>query len=214
MTNPFVNAVDVFSNADRTKLPENSDPKPAAPCRSRHNESLEHSILKYPDPGSEYRMQLLSKFIEIYLPEEAHNPTRAGQSSASWVHILPDITLTNSAYNTSLVALCVAQLAIWNHDHILQKESSQLYSSALGELRKTIGALGRRKLVAPEATLASIMILSLYEVSVVASRIRTESNLSHCSSFQDRRGRILGGYTFKVVLTFYRFLGQTSVKLQ
>jgi hypothetical protein len=50
---------------------------------------------------------------------------------------------------------------------ILEKESSHLYGSALGELRKTISLIGYRKLVAPEATLASILILSTYEVGFV-----------------------------------------------
>jgi hypothetical protein len=174
VTNPFVKAVNILSNADKTKLLENSDPKPVIPSRAHHNESLEHSIPKSPDPEPLHRMQLLSKFIEIYFPEPAEGPTRVGQTPASWVYVLPDITLTNSAYNTSLAALCVAQLGIWNDDPVLGKESSQLYGSALGRLRKTIGSIGCRKLVAPEATLASIVILSTYEVSFVTASIRTE----------------------------------------
>ena len=118
-------------------------------------------------------MQLLSKFIEIYFPKPAEGsqgpqgPIRASQTPASWVHILPDITLTNPAYNTSVAALCLEQLGIWNHDPVLEKEGSRLYGSALGELRKTIGSISSRKLVAPEATLASIVVLSTYEVSSV-----------------------------------------------
>jgi hypothetical protein len=172
VANPFVKAVDIFSSADKTKLPENSDPKPATPL-ARHSGSPENSIPKCPDPGQVHRMQLLSKFIEIYFPiatqgsQGLQGPTRASQTPASWAHILPDITLTNSAYNTSLAALCLEQLGIWNHDPVLGKEGSQLYGSALGELRKTIGSISSRKLVAPEATLASIVILSTYEVSFV-----------------------------------------------
>lgn len=103
----------------------------------------------------------------VYHPEEAHGPTRAGQTPASWVHMLPDITLTDSAYNTSLAALCVEQLGSWNHDPVLVRESSRLYGSALGELRKTIGG---RKLAAPDATLANVVLLSTYEVSLVAAK--------------------------------------------
>jgi hypothetical protein len=213
VTNPFVKAVDILSNADKTKLLENSDPKPVIPSRAHDNESLEHSISKSPDPEPVHRMQLLSKFIEIYFPEPAEGLTRVGQTPASWVHVLPDITLTNSAYNTSLAALCVAQLGIWNDDPVLGKESFQLYGSALGRLRKTIGSIGCRKLVAPEATLASIVILSTYEVSLSQLVSELNSNLCHCSSSRVHWGRIQGGCTFRVVLTFYSSLDQASVKL-
>jgi len=60
-----------------------------------------------------------------------------------------------------LAALCVAQLGIWHHDPVLEKESSQLYGSAVGELRKTIGC---QKLLAPVATLAGTVILATYEL--------------------------------------------------
>ena len=158
-------------------------------------------------------MQLLSKFIEIYHPNAGQGPTRAGETPASWVDVLPGITLTNSAYNTSLAALCVAQLGIWNHDVVLENESSQLYGSALGELRKMIGTIGSRKLGTPEATLASIVILSTYEVSIAVARIGTESNMNYYSNSRIDQSRILGGCTFGVVLTFYSFLDQASVKL-
>ena len=213
VAHPFVKAVDIFSNGGKTKLPEDLYLNPATPARARHNRSLRHPIPRSPDSEPAYRMQLLSKFIEIYFPRATHVTTRAGQTPASWVHVLPDITLTNPAYNASLAALCVAQLGIWNHDSVLGKESHQLYGSALGELRKTIGSIGCRRLVAPEATVASIVILSTYEVSCVVSRIRTESKLSCGSNFQVRQGRAWGGCTSGVDLPFYSFLGAGSVKL-
>lgn len=176
MTNPFVNAVDIFSNADKTKLPENWGPEEAIPGVCPYK-SLEHPIPKSPDPDSLYRIQLLAKFFEVYLPKAGQGSTRASQSPASWVYILHDITQTDSTYNTSLGALCVAQLGIWNRDPVLVKESSQLYGSALGELRKTVSY---RKLAAPEATLASIVILTMYEVSLIPGATRTESNVNYC----------------------------------
>jgi hypothetical protein len=188
VTNPFVKAVDVLSCAEKKKPPNKSaGPEQATPSRPRHEDSVVHSILKSPDPGPVQRAQLLSKFIEIYLPESTQGP---GQTSASWVHALPDITVTNSAYDSSLAALCAAQLGIWNHDLALVKESHRLYCYALGELRKTINC---RKLVAPEATLASIVMFSIYEVSLVTCKIRTKSYLSNCSSSQIYPSRILGG---------------------
>lgn len=174
MTDPFVKAVDVVSNTDKRKLAVNSGPNCAVPSRARHNESLNYSIPKSPDPAPVYSTLLLSKFIEIYFPNATLGPsTRAGEAHASWIHALPEITVTNSAYKLSLTALCVAQLGIWNHDPVLVKESSQLYVSALGELRKSIGY---KRLVAPEATLASTAIFSMYEVSVIVSKL--EMNLT------------------------------------
>jgi hypothetical protein len=171
VTNPFVKAVDIFSKADRTKLPENSGPKSATRPGAPHNENLDLSIPNSPDPEPVYMMQLLAKFIDIYFPNAAQSPSRVCQSPASWAHVLPYITRSNSAYNTSLAALCMAQLGIWNRDSVLRKESSRLYGSALGELRKTIGSISSYKLDAPEATLASIVILSTYEVSLIAAEV-------------------------------------------
>ena len=197
VTNPFVKAVDIFSNTDKTRHPANSNPKQATSSPSRHNESLVHSIPESPYPALVYTMQLLSKFIDIYFPNGARESARAGQTDASWVHVLPDITLTSPAYNTSLAALCVAQLGIWNHDPALAKESSQLYGSALRELKKTISS---SKQTAIEATLASTVILSTYEVSLIVARTKTEFNQSHYSCFQIHRVGFLGGQvTFRVV---------------
>jgi hypothetical protein len=211
VTNPFVKAVDIFSNTDNTRLPASSNPKRATSSPVRHNESLQHLIPKSPDPAQIHTMQLLSKFIDVYFPNGARAPAGTGQTDASWVHVLPDITLTNPAYNKSLAALCVAQLGIWNHDPGLVQESSQLYGSALRELKKAISC---RKQAATEATLASTVILSTYEVSFVAARTRAEFNPSHCSCSQVHRVRFLGGQvTFWVVLGLYSCLGHVYMKL-
>ena len=169
LTNPFVKAVDVVSNASKTKLPENFVSKQVTVSHACHFETVTHSLPKSPNPDPVYMVQLLSNFMGIYHPEDTQGPTRAGQTPASWVHMLPSITLTDSAYNASLAALCVEQLGSWNHDPVLVRDSSRLYGSALEELRKTIGA---RKLVAPDATLASIVLLSTYEVGLVAATSR------------------------------------------
>lgn len=132
------------------------------------NGRQKNSILTSPEPAPIHRMQLLAKLIEVYVPESAQDPTTAGQAHACWVRALLDITPANSVYNISLAALCAVQLGIWNRDPVLVRESSQLYGSALGELRKTIGC---RKPVALEATLASTVILSTYEVSHILARI-------------------------------------------
>lgn len=149
------------------ELCEKSVPKQATVSYASHFETLKHSIPNSPDPDPVYMVQLLSNFMGVYHPEAAQDPKRAGQTPASWVHLLPDITLTDSAYNASLAALCVEQLGSWNHDPVLVRDSSRLYGSALRELRKTIGG---RNLAAPDATLANVVLLSTYEVSLVAPK--------------------------------------------
>jgi hypothetical protein len=161
VSNPFVKAVDVLSEAGKPKLAENQGPKEAIPSRECHCEILKLSISKAPDPAPVHMMQLLSAFIEVYVPESARGSIQVGQTPESWIYLLPDITVTNSAYNTSLAALCLAQLGIWNRDPALAETSFKLYGSALRELKKTISC---RKLGTPEATLASIAILSTYEL--------------------------------------------------
>lgn len=108
------------------------------------------------------RVQLISTFMGLYLPATTNSIRANGQDPATWVHILPEITTTNSAYNRSIAALCLRQVGVWKNDPTLLLESHRLYGSALEALRTTIGG---SKLVAPEATLASIVILSTYEVS-------------------------------------------------
>jgi hypothetical protein len=211
VTNPTVKALDVFSNADKTKLLDNLGSKQSAPSRAYRNERPNYLIPNSPDPAPVHRMQLLSAFIEVYFPKAAQGPIGAGQTQTCWVDALPYITLTNSAYNTSLTALCVAQLGIWNHDPVLVKESFQLYGSAVRQLRKTIGC---QKLLAPVATLAGTVILATYEVSAVASGTSAESKLSYCSCSRVRRDRALGGQvTFEVVVGFCNCLDQASTKL-
>jgi hypothetical protein len=114
---------------------------------------------------AEYLTQALSTFLSLYLPEEARGRTKPYQTPASWVHVLASLPLENPVYNKSLAALCVAQIGRCNHDVALFRESIGLYTSALGELRRTIQR-GRPK--SPEATLASIVILSIYEVCHLA----------------------------------------------
>ena len=160
VTNPFVKAVDIFSDVAKAKLAKNLGPSQAIPSIYQC-EGPNLCMLKSPDHAPEHRMQLLSAFIEVYVPTTARSSVQDLQTPESWIYLLPDITMINSAYNKSLAALCLAQLGIWNRDTVLMSESFQLYGSALGELKKTISC---RNLGTPEATLASIAILSTYEV--------------------------------------------------
>jgi hypothetical protein len=159
--NPFVKAVDIVSDVNKPNLPENSGPRKGVSSRACYSETLKPYISRSPDQAPAQRMQLLSTFIEVYVAEAAQCSAQVGQTPESWVYLLPDITVTNSAYNMSLLALCLAQLGIWNRDPALARESFHIYGSALGELKKTISC---QNLGTPEATLASIVILSTYEL--------------------------------------------------
>jgi hypothetical protein len=57
----------------------------------------------------------------------------------------------------------MAQIGMWNSDQAKLNESVRLYASALRELRSSIKAGVRED---AEATIASIVILSTYEVRV------------------------------------------------
>lgn len=127
----------------------------------RHGHLQSNPILKSPRSDAVHQVQLLSIFMGIYLPRIAGTPVQ-GQSPVTWVHQLPGLSTTSDAYNLSITALSLSQVGIWNKDFALVKESQRLYGSALVALR---GAISSRKLMAPEATLATIIILSTYEVS-------------------------------------------------
>lgn len=159
-------ASDILSTTDQGKpeAKEKASGKYGRPPREpeRHGHLQNNPILKSPSSDSVHQGQLLSTFIGLYLPRITQETQVHGQSPATWVHQLPDLATTNNAYNISITALSLSQIGIWNKDLPLVKEGQRLYGSALAALR---GAISSQKLVAPEATLATIIILSTYEVS-------------------------------------------------
>jgi hypothetical protein len=165
MRNPRAKAVDIISTTTTEKKH-----KPAeSPCSKQtmtalemHHRNQNNSMPTPLNSGAVDRMQLLSSIFDLHFPK-ARGPTIPGQGPASWINSLHGITATNSAYDLSLKALCLAQAGSWHHDTALVKDSHRLYGSALRGLRE---ALSHRKLEAPEATLAIIIILSTYEVSL------------------------------------------------
>ena len=168
---PFVKAIDILSNAGRITLPDTNEKTGTEHVEAQVQAAIElardryeTSIPNSPDQGPMDRMQQFSTFIGLYLPRVAQGPAIPGRSPVSWVHTLPSLAITNHAYTISIKALCAAHIGAWNCNHALVMESHRLYGSALRELRNTLAS---RKLVAPEATLASIIILSTYEVSRV-----------------------------------------------
>lgn len=163
----MVKAIDILSNGEDEHLPktkEKARPKQGnAGCERHHRQNQDISIPGQPSSEAVDRVQLLSTFIDLYLPKTSQSPTGLGPSPATWVHILPNLVSTNDVYNTSMKALCLSQLGVWNRNLALVKESQRLYGSALRELRAAISRPGTE---ASEATLATIVILSTYEVSL------------------------------------------------
>lgn len=186
----------------------------------RHHEQKVQTITwKSPDPAPEFLMQATSTFINLYLPASAQGPTPSGQSPASWVYVLPNFTHQNSAYKKCLTVLCVAQLGTWNHDSVLEHESTRLYASALAELRTTIQS---GKIKDPEATLASVVMLSTYEVCsclLFGRWIREVRALADPKigngrhSWAHRKAITPGPLTFEVVRRSCSFLDGGSMKV-
>jgi hypothetical protein len=166
MASPFSHVLDTSSIADEPGAGDTP-----RKCRLSQSKLPNRTCLKghiaglpvVPNPSPEYRKQLLSSFISLYLPTGAQQTTISGRTPASWVHLLADSNFQSPAYNASLSALCIAQLGLWNRDLVNFNEGVTLYASALRELRSSIGTGARKD---PEATLACIVILSTFEVRV------------------------------------------------
>jgi hypothetical protein len=118
------------------------------------------SMPKCPNPVPAHLVQLFSSFIGLYLPKENQNPTVPGRTPASWVEVVAGFELNHPVFNSSLAALCTAHLGTWKKDDPLLNESIILYASALQKLRVSL----KERIVNPKAILASIIMLSTYEV--------------------------------------------------
>lgn len=193
LKNPGVKALDILSTKTsekkKVKTPENIYPISVVTIFGEYPEKQNVSIPPSPDPGTLNRIQLLSTFIDLYLPK-TQGPAAPGQSPATWINCLGNIATSNNTFDISLKALCSTQLGLWHRDSALVKESHRLYGSALRGLREEIS---HRKLDVPKATLATIIILSTYEVrSPVFAAGLTQSDEMDSYSPGHRRG-VRGG---------------------
>jgi hypothetical protein len=165
MASPFDHIADASSVADGSKIWD-----VAARCRQTHGQSSFQirkgqragALPQSPSPIPAYMIQLLSSFIGLYLPKDSHHGAISGRTPSSWVHLLAYSNLHSSAYMSSLAALCTSQLGTWHKDEAMLNESIRLYASSLRELRTKI--LNGNIQKDSEATLASIVLLSTYEV--------------------------------------------------
>ncbi|PMD12332.1 hypothetical protein NA56DRAFT_756693 [Hyaloscypha hepaticicola] len=163
--NPETKTIDVLSN---TSTERRTKPKTQQITNHTHVTSAPASFYgiwnnAIPQTLSEEavnRLPLLSSFLDVYLPK-VNVATICGQTQASWINPLHSVNNTNKFYDWSLKALCMAQIGLWNEKPDLVKDSHRLYGWALRGLRE---ALSHPKSEAPEATLATTLLLSTYEL--------------------------------------------------
>lgn len=173
LNNPRVKAVDILSTAS-TGTKKNANNLGNAYSTSlmtaiKRSHDKQNNSVPHPISSEDVdRIQLLSTFVDLHLPKAQGPILRPdAQSPATWINCLGDLASNSNTFDTSLKALCLAQIGLWHHDLGLMKESRRLYGSALRGLRD---AVSHQKLEFPKATLATIIILSTYEVSLSNSR--------------------------------------------
>ena len=167
MASPFSQVLDSTSMINDTLGIRKSHSTRSEVSNLVWGESHSASLRLSPNAAPEYMMQLLCSFRSLYLPAGGQPSPISGRTPASWIELLASSTLGGLTYNTSLTALCTAQLGMLNKDQVALNESVRIYALALRELRSSIKAGVQED---PEAVLASIAMLSTYEVGVLANR--------------------------------------------
>lgn len=115
--------------------------------------------LATPSSASVFESQFFSLFRSQWLPVGS-----AGVGpSYSWIEVLPDLRHGDPALQAATTALSTARLGQVHSDMVLKKESLKLYG--LG-LRRLQDALWDEKRMHNDETLATALILALYEVAI------------------------------------------------
>jgi hypothetical protein len=115
--------------------------------------------LATPSSASLFQAQFFSLFCSQWLPID----NAAVGPSYSWIEVLPDLRHSDPALRAAITALSTARLGQVNSDAVLKKESLKLYG--LG-LRRLQDALWDEQRMHSDETLASALILALYEASI------------------------------------------------
>lgn len=134
---------------DRTTKPSSPELKPS----TKDLPDLSNSLI----PHTAFRQQLLSKFIDGYIPI-----TRLGANGQnSWLHMLPELPTLTKALEISIMAVCTARWGREIDNLALIKESLNLYTQGLRQLQI---ALCDSELRYKDETLGACMALAMYEV--------------------------------------------------
>ena len=128
------------------------------------------SLPKAVHPKNAYRAQILSVFIDGFLPEAEKTYDLGSRRSISWLQVVTSVPEQGDALSSALTALALARLGRLHHDARLAMDSKVLYSTALSQLQR---ALSTKSVMFREDTLGACLALEMYEVSPSAnSRLR------------------------------------------
>ncbi|KAF2477520.1 uncharacterized protein BDR25DRAFT_274717 [Lindgomyces ingoldianus] len=131
--------------------------------RSSASKAVDVLVPRQLSPIAVERIQHLSNFLSLYLPKwegETLTPPSA------LILSLPSTPASRQVLLASLDALSAAQLAVSNKNYPLINRSRSLYSTALGQLMRSIT---QPKTPQEDETLLATYLLALYEVFVGVS---------------------------------------------
>ncbi|RDW70609.1 Zn(II)2Cys6 transcription factor domain-containing protein [Aspergillus mulundensis] len=113
--------------------------------------------LPRPNVNPELRVQLLTAFIEGYLPQQPHLRDRTGRT---FLEALPDLTGGSAILEKAGISLAAVYLAKQNQDDRLLQYSSKLYGNTLKTLQGRIKSGAKLG----QDVLYTTVILQLYEL--------------------------------------------------
>ncbi|KAH8700107.1 hypothetical protein BGW36DRAFT_292557 [Talaromyces proteolyticus] len=137
--------------------------------RNRHNvdvpEGKQRELCSPSLTGSinmapENRMQVLSYFLEKYMPASMTS-YRTFETPSSWIRGLPNLLGRWEILDTALTALCLAYISDSSHNNAYMQESQRFYSAVL----RRLGSLPLDSMKsANDGVLATTMIMAMYEL--------------------------------------------------
>lgn len=114
----------------------------------------------YINVAPENRMQVLSYFLERYLPASMTSQ-RKFITPSSWVRSLPSLLGRWEVLDTALSALCLAYIGDVHQDRVHSHESQRFYNDVLQKL----GSMSLDSLKSSnEGVLTTTMTMAMYEV--------------------------------------------------
>jgi hypothetical protein len=114
----------------------------------------------YINVAPENRMQVLSYFLERYLPASMTSQ-RTFITPSSWVRSLPSLLGRWEVLDTALSALCLAYIGDVHQDYVHSHESQRFYNDVLQRVRSmSLDSLKSSN----EGVLTTTMTMAMYEV--------------------------------------------------
>jgi hypothetical protein len=101
-------------------------------------------------------------FLGFYLPKHDAPSQTERLTSLGWIETIPALSMSDPTLVSAFDALATARLGLETKEDRIQHFSYSTYGKALGELQK---ALRDPRRASNTETLASILLLALYEVS-------------------------------------------------